>query len=314
MNQNFYRGIMFHNFHDSKKHLKVPGSITKHDLEKIINKVGKKNILNADTFYQFLKNKQLRKNHTCFTFDDGIKSQVDIALPILEKYKIKAFFFIYTSIFSDKPDFLEVYRYFRANFFKNQKCFYDLFYKVSEIEKRQIKKNFKKLITSKKKLFPFYSIDDIIFRIARDELLTKKKYSSIMKKIFLLKKFNPKKILKNIFINKKDVSKLIKKGHIIGLHSHSHPTIMGKKNYTFQFREYYSCKKILEENFKQKIFCMSHPNGSYNKITLNILKKLNINLGFKQTLTVEKSMGMNKINNTDLEIARIDHSNLIKNL
>ena len=41
------------------------------------------------------------------TFDDGIKSQFDVAVPILNKFKVKAFF-IYSSILTNKPDNLEI--------------------------------------------------------------------------------------------------------------------------------------------------------------------------------------------------------------
>ena len=39
-----------------------------------------------------------------FYFDDAIKSQIDVALPVLEDSKIKAFF-VYTSLFEGKRQF-----------------------------------------------------------------------------------------------------------------------------------------------------------------------------------------------------------------
>ena len=53
---------------------------------------------------------------------------------------------------------------------------------------------------------------------------------------------------------------------------------------------------------------MSHPNGSYNNHTLNILNELGIELGFKQIMQIEPEKGMKKINNSKLEIARVDHA------
>ena len=53
-NNNFYHGIMFHYFHDHEIHKKGQGSIDKDDFYKVINFIGRKNILNADEF--FLKN------------------------------------------------------------------------------------------------------------------------------------------------------------------------------------------------------------------------------------------------------------------
>ena len=116
-NNNFFHGIMFHHFHDHQIHKKSQGSIDKDDLYKMINFIGRENILDADIFFQKFKENKLKDNEVCFTFDDAIKSQIDVALPILEELKIKSFFFVYTSLFDGKPDNLEIFRYFRMNYF-----------------------------------------------------------------------------------------------------------------------------------------------------------------------------------------------------
>ena len=69
----YFHGIMFHHFHNNKLHKKGQGSINKKNLLKIINFIGRKNILDADVFYQKLLDKKLKSNEVCLTFDDGIK-------------------------------------------------------------------------------------------------------------------------------------------------------------------------------------------------------------------------------------------------
>ena len=93
----FFHGIMFHHFHDNVNHKQGQGSISKDDFYKLIKFVGRKNILDANIFFEKFKKNKLKENEVCFTFDDGIKCQIDIALPILEELNIKSFFFIYTS-------------------------------------------------------------------------------------------------------------------------------------------------------------------------------------------------------------------------
>ena len=64
----------------------------------MIKFLGRKNILDANIFYEKLISKKLKDNDLCLTFDDGIKSQIDVALPVLEDLKNKEFFlclFIY---------------------------------------------------------------------------------------------------------------------------------------------------------------------------------------------------------------------------
>ena len=61
-----------------------------------------------------------------------------------------------------------------------------------------------------------------------------------------------------------------------------------------------------------RILIRCHPCGSYNQDTLEILKNLGIELGFKQMMFIEPEKGMKKINNSPLEIARVSHSLVMK--
>ncbi|WP_145596096.1 polysaccharide deacetylase family protein [Candidatus Pelagibacter sp. FZCC0015] len=314
-NNNFFHGIMFHHFHDKDIHTKGQGSISKDEFYKIINFIGKKNILDADIFFEKFKSKKLKNNEVCLTFDDAIKSQVDIALPVLEELKIKSFFFVYSSIFEGIPDNLETFRYFRMNYFNNINNFYTEFYKFIEKDLNIFfERNISKLESAKMK-FPHYSIEDIKFRLVRDNFLNKKEYEDLMFLIMKEKKFNYKKFYTKLAFNENDLKKLDNLGHLIGLHSHSHPTLLEKLNYEDQKEEYKRnlsvISKILNKSEKD-IKYMSHPCGSYNKNTLDILIELEIELGFKQLMTIELEKGMEKINNSSLEIARQDHSKIIK--
>ena len=108
----------------------------------MINFIGRNNILDADVFFEKSKNNKLKNNEVCLTFDDGIKCQIDVALPVLEELKIKSFFFVYTSVFSGKPDNLEIFRYFRMNYFNNINEFYENFYKCLDLDLKDFfKKN-----------------------------------------------------------------------------------------------------------------------------------------------------------------------------
>lgn len=306
---------MFHHFHDNKIHKSGQGSINENNLYQIIKFIGRKNILNADDFFIRFKENRLKSNHVCLTFDDGIKSQIDIALPVLEDLKIKCFFFIYSSLFTGKPDLLEVYRYFRINYFDSVENFYKEFYlTLNEDLSDFFLKNNQSIKISKKK-FPHYSVEDIKFRLVRDQHLIRSQYQKIMFKMFNKKKFYPKEFYKYLFFNQNDMFQLKELGHSIGLHSHKHPTLMENLSYEQQYKEYQKnldiFNKILKID-KSEFKTMSHPCGSYNEDTLNILSKLGIELGFKQIMSIEKEKGMNKVNNSFLEIAREDHSKIMK--
>ena len=101
---------MFHHFHDNKNYPNSPGSLDKHQLRKIIKFIGKDNIIEPLEFIEKLKNDKLN-SEICLTFDDALKCQFDIAQPILEEFKLKAFYFIQTSIFEKQKDYSETYRF-----------------------------------------------------------------------------------------------------------------------------------------------------------------------------------------------------------
>tara|TARA_E500000178_G_C16941019_1_gene716403 strand:- start:114 stop:1085 length:972 start_codon:yes stop_codon:yes gene_type:complete len=308
-------GITFHHFHDNVIHKKSQGSINAYELKKIINFVGRKNIKSPAEFFDKVHNKKLKKNDLCLTFDDGSKTQFDIALNVLNDFKIKGFFFIPSNIFSTKPDYLEIYRFFRNNYFKNIDEFYSKFFeKINRNYEKFIFKN-KNNINKSLKKFNFFSFNDVKFRLIRDNFLSKKEYDLIMKKLFKDKKFNPYSHNSKLFMSKNDLRVIFKDGHNIGLHSHTHPTKIEKFTEKKQYNEYFFNKKKLSHilNISQnEINTMAHPCGSFNNNTLNVLKKLNIELGFSNLMPNSKKINSKIISEKFLEIPRNDHSIILK--
>ena len=120
-------GIMFHHFH-GKKFNKSQGSINSDDLFKIIEMIGRKRIINS---YEWVE-RSLKNNFTgseiCLTFDDALKCQIENALPVLNHFGIKAFWFVYSNIFLGEKERLEIYRTFRHDYFDKIDDFYDDFF------------------------------------------------------------------------------------------------------------------------------------------------------------------------------------------
>lgn len=304
---------MFHHFHDNKKYKSVQGSIDANDLYEIIGFLGRKNILDAEEFIEKYKKKKLKKSEVCLTFDDGLKCQVDVALTVLENCNIKAFFFIPTSNYEDDPNYLEVNRHFRTTNYKKIDLFYDDFYRALGINLDKFFFKNKTNINIQKKKSPFYTLEDIKFRLIRDELLDVNSYQEIMFKLFKIYKFDYKFFLKALYMDKKNIKSLIKLKHTVGLHSHSHPTKIEKLSFKKQLDEYSKNMKFLSDITGIKgnsIKCLSHPCGSYNKDTLKVLKKMKLEMAFKESISIDRYM--KKRNPNKFEIAREDHSNIIK--
>ena len=186
--------IMFHHFHN-KLHKKTQDSISAFQFLKIIKYVKSKyNLINSHEFYEKVINKKIEKKDVCLTFDDCLKSQFDIAFPVLKKNNISAFFFIYSSIFDKKPNNLEIFRDFRNTKFPNidkfYECFFNLLKKNFHKDYLLFKKKFKKNYLLK---YKFYTLNDRKFRFCRDKILPNNIYERIMISLMRQKKIQIKK-------------------------------------------------------------------------------------------------------------------------
>ncbi len=135
--------------------------------------------------------------------------------------------------------------------------------------------------------------------------------------LFKYKKFEPGKFKNIVYFSKMDLLTLNSLGHTIGLHSHSHPTILKKLSHQKQKKEYNDNVNLLSKILKidkSSIKTMSHPSGSYNFGTLKILINLGIKLGFKNIMNSQSQTGTKKTNTSDLEIPRQDHIPILKRI
>ena len=83
--------LMFHHFHNLHHH-PTQGSISSSDFIKMIDWLSNQySILNASDFKKKFENFTLKETEICFSFDDALKCQIDVALPILEDLKIKEY-------------------------------------------------------------------------------------------------------------------------------------------------------------------------------------------------------------------------------
>src|SRR5262245_41086900 len=120
-------GIMFHHFHDGQ-HPRGQGSISAEQLDQLIRIVGRHRILPAREWLLRARAATLGDDDLCLTFDDTLRCQYDVALPVLSQHGITAFFFIYTSVLDGELERLEIYRRFRTVCFPSVDDFYDAFF------------------------------------------------------------------------------------------------------------------------------------------------------------------------------------------
>jgi len=304
--QGIPHGIMFHHFHN-EKHPRVQGSITAGRFEELLQFVGIERILSAKDFLNLFQKNRLEKGHICLTFDDALLCQYEIALPVLKKYNIKAFWFIYSSVFEGNHEYLEIHRYFRNTNFNSIKEFYKEFFKTAKKSKYsdKIEKGLKKYSPETYlKECPFYMKEDKLFRFIRDQILIKEEYDDLMFKLMEDYNFDLNLVVKKLWMRNEHLKDLDAKGHIVGLHSYSHSLKINDLPKHIQEKEYRKNFQHLHNLLGKKPIVMSHPNNSYNRSVMAILRELGITMGFVASMKPIE-------NRSSLEIAREDHANIL---
>ena len=302
--------VMFHHFHDNF-HLPAQGSLSASDFDLMISWLSDRyDILDAQEYKSRFLSRTLKNTDICLSFDDALKCQYDVALPVLRKNNISAFFFVYSSAFSDNPDFLEIFRYFRNNQFDSMDEFYNSFFDrlIQDDENEYLSQQQQYSSLDYLSSFPFYSENDKWFRFLRDQYLGNEKYTNVMLEIISDKGFDINEAKKNLWMREDELLKIHENGHVVGLHSYSHPTQMSKLTADQQLKEYQQNFTHLSKVLKtSEITSMSHPCGDYNLDTLSLLKGMGIQIGFRSNMSVKEIK-------SPLEIPREDHANVFKEM
>ncbi|HEY2588338.1 MAG TPA: polysaccharide deacetylase family protein [Tepidisphaeraceae bacterium] len=299
-------GIMFHHFH-SARHPAGQGSISAEQLGQIIERIGPRRILPARQWMRCAMTATLRPTDVCLTFDDNLRCQYDVALPVLEAYGLTAFWFVYTSVCQGNIERLEVYRYFRTTCFDSVDAFYDAFFAAVDDSAhgatvRDALQPFKP--REYLKAYPFYTDADRRFRFVRDEVLGPEAYARVMDAMLARAELDVSALARQLWMGNSELKELHGKGHVIGLHSHTHPTRIERLPVEAQRDEYQQNFDCLHGLLGDRPEAMSHPCNSYTRDTLTILRELGISLGFAANMQVRGQ--------SELEYPREDHANLVR--
>lgn len=191
------------------------------------------------------------------TFDDGLSDHFEAA-KILHEHDIKAIFFIPTCILDEKlPANPMIIHYCIAEFgvrhFLN--TYTDILeeLKISNYSDYNIQYN-----KSKDNVWNTISQIKELFKYKIEHKLSRKILIKIFQDLFLAKFPNG---LEMIHLNENKVRDIIRMGHVIGTHSHTHVSIGAKLDSVFLENEIIYPKKFLEKKFNIEIFSFSYPFG-----------------------------------------------------
>lgn len=302
-------GLMFHHFHGGG-HPVAQGSISAAEFGDLLDFIQTGHeILNAKAWLERAQQRTLTPHEVCITFDDALACQYDIALPVLRDRGLTAFWFVYTSILSGGVEPLEIYRLFRTTGFPDISAFYEAFFSRAADEFAGAYQSAQAVFDASDylKQASFYTREDRWFRFLRDQVLRDADYQRLMEGLMEEAAFSVEEAARHLWLTPAQVNELDADGHIIGLHSHTHPTTMAKLPVAHQRREYEANAAGLERLLGHKVDTVSHPCNSYGPETLGILKGLGVKVGFRANIVAVESRSM-------LEFDREDHANIMKEM
>ncbi|MCC7016138.1 MAG: polysaccharide deacetylase family protein [Rhodospirillales bacterium] len=282
-------GIMFHYFHDDAAFKAGQGTLTADDLEAILDDLGNERILGAEEWVQRARANRLSPGDLCLTFDHALHCQYAIALPILRRRGLTALWFVCTAALVGEAPPLEAYRRFRCEYFDTIDDFYTTFFRTAadRFPGSRVTRALREIPSDYLAEFAFYSASDRKFRYLRDRILSPEEYRDVMDRAIESRGMSVRELSDGVWLEADRLRSLKDEGHVVGLHSHSHPMLIGMETPESQYAEYKASRDILSDVLGKPPLTMSHPNNSYSRATLDILDDLGIALGFRSNMKMD---------------------------
>lgn len=301
-------GLMFHHFHDDV-HPRGQGSISAAEFEAILDLVQPPALLAAEEFLARAEAGDLGAGDRCLSFDDNLKCQYDIAGPILQQRGLTAFFFPYTCVFEGQLEVTELYRRFRTVHFADTEAFYEAF--ESDLMASDYGESAAAALAGAD--LPnylgehaFYTLGDRRFRYLRDQVLGPERYQETMELMITNRGLDRDALAAGLWTSPEGLRELRRDGHVIGLHTHTHPTLIKAMPKDRQEAEYRRNRDILHNILGEELATASHPCGNYNADTLNILTAMGVQLAFRSNMAMAE--------HGPLEYPRLDHCYLLEKI
>ncbi len=303
------KAIMLHHLHNNSILFpKSQGAITADEFSDMIIFCQKKyDILSAKDWLYAFTNGKLKENQVCLTFDDGLKAQYELALPVLKAHNLTAFFFIFTEPLEGKIPELELYRHFRTICYQDIEGFYQDYFGLL-VEENLLVNDFKTIVKEFEESnylinFTFYSYNDRLFRYIRD-ILSMKQYALLMDKLMAVKNYDKIEHSKHLYMSEEEIKKIALEENLIGLHSHSHFMNLENMNFEEQKKDYYKNYQILSELVGEISAC-AYPCNCHNEDTFKILEELGIKVAFNSCMHQKKGK---------YSVPRIDHAYIMQDM
>lgn len=305
----FARGLMFHRFRADADAPEGQGSLTPGEFEAVLLDAGIENVLSPDEWLERVDAEELQPEHICITFDDGLRSQVEHALPVLRRFDLRAFWFVYSSVFEGRPVKGELYAQALGPVGGADAIIAGLRAGAPRDVLRLLEtREFSEYATRMAEAAPFYSRADLEYRFLRNRA-DREPFEAAMDAILTVRGIDLELLAARTWMREEDLALLASSGHHVGLHSYDHPYAMADLPREEQRRQYELNRAHIARVTGREPDSMSHPLNSYNDATLSVLRDLGIRVGFRANAAVP---ARGSVNGNRLELAREDASTLVR--
>ncbi len=203
------------------------------------------------------------EKYATIMFDDGYKDNIENALPILQKYNVKASFYVVTDcIEKNIPTWTYILDY--SFQYTNENIISLNFPFLKEELRRGEFSNENDRIQFASKLKPVLKK---VTHKDREVVLTQ-----IRDTFFDVK-------IPEMMMNWNDLRKLKKLGHYIGSHSVTHAMLGTMNDEDVILKELLNSKKVIERELGHSPITISYPIGSFNEMTKRLSKKVGYKIG-----------------------------------
>lgn len=268
--------VLAHYFHDASTTDRPPaqGAISVETWEEGLEAYGPRLVPVTEWIARYLDGRQ--RDEVCVTFDDGLREAYVIALPALQKRGLTAAWNVYTGPYVGVPNNLERWRWVRNYGYGGIEGFYD----AADAE------------IGLPSAPPDYLADrgyltqrDKDFRYWRDHEVTPAEYESVMYTL-AKRSANPWRT-QETWISPEGLRRLRVNGHVLGIHTHSHPTDIRILPREHQALEYATARAVLAGVLRvsaKTLTTVSHPCGWVSDSGLRWLQSHGFIFGWGATM------------------------------
>ncbi len=300
---------MLHRFCREGDMSAIDGALSAPALERLLEFLGHNNLLPPDEWMWRLAQGRLRSSDLCLTFDDGLRSQWEIALPVLQRHGLRAFWFVYSCAFEGHPVRSEIYSHVAGLTGGMAQLIDDLFpLALPALRSRLATVEFAAYAATMRESAPYYSERDLQYRFLRNHPATQREVEELMDELLRRRGYNVADVARDLWMTNDHLRWLSDRGHSVGLHSYSHPYAIGQLTEEQQQVEYARNFEHIEATTGVTPEAMSHPLNSYGVATLQVLQRVGIRCGFRANMLPPSEQDTQA---RHLELPREDPANLI---